>query len=145
MKNWTTRTCSVAMYLSQISHISISFQDSTPRTHNLNPSRLQSFLDPQKSRQRFMKHFVAPISPLAKSYLHFLQNTKCFISTLTPVRVRHLTGHIRRTWWWRRRGSAPTSRRASSCPRARSTSPGSPSTTRTARWSSAAGRTMGSR
>ena len=51
------------MYLSQISHISISFQDSTPRTHNLNPPWLQSFQDPQKSRQRFMKHFWRQLPP----------------------------------------------------------------------------------
>ena len=54
-------------------------------------------------------------------------------------------GRTRQMWWWLTRACAPTSRRASSCPPARSTSPGSPSTTRTARWSSEAGHITGSR
>ena len=53
-------------------------------------------------------------------------------------------GPTRLMWWWPTRACARTSRPASSCPPARSTSPGSPSTTRTARWSSEAGRTTGS-
>ena len=46
--------------------------------------------------------------------------------------VRHLTQPTPPMLWSRARVSAPTSPRASSCPRAPSTSPGSPLMTRTA-------------
>ena len=71
--------------------------------------------------------------------------SRYLIYLIRAALARRLTRPTRPTWWWRARGPAPTSRPASSCPPAPSTSPGSPSTIRTATWSSAAGPTTGSR
>lgn len=56
--------------------------------------------------------------------------------------VRHLTPPTPPMWWSRARVSAPTSPRASLCPRVPLTSLGSPLMTRTATWSLEAGHTM---
>ena len=68
-----------------------------------------------------------------------------FANSLFPVLTKLLTGRITRMWLLQVRECALTSRPESSSPPARSTSPGSPLTTRTATWSSGAGRTTASR
>ena len=68
----------------------------------------------------------------------------CFIiykEINVSVRVNHLTRPSQQMWWWPVRACAPTSPRACSSPPVPSTSPGSPSTIRAARWSSGAGHT----